>query len=259
MFRSSLLAMGLVLLYGADDPELEKLVKDLRNKEVKVRLKAAESLGKKGQDAAPAARALSDAILDLSPQVATACLEALEKVRPDLYKPLSVLILDKDSNKHLMAIREFGLMGEKATPVVSVLLFRLRQQLSTRGKFSRGLSQLEEAYFTALQQINPDDAETLKIYMVVAGPLNKDGYTRIQAIGFLNNWAAGEETRRRQLLPFLKAGLDDPICQLDCIKILGTYGAIAKDFVPLLKKLKLSKEEKIREAAGAAVDKIENP
>ena len=49
------------------------------------------------------------------------------------------------------------------------------------------------------------------------------------------------------------------MCQPACIKLSGGYGALAKDFVPLLKKLKLAKDEATRQAAGEALDKIENP
>ena len=49
-----------------------------------------------------------------------------------------------------------------------------------------------------------------------------------------------------------------PGLELNCIQTAGGYGALAKDFVPKLKKLKLSSLEQIRDAAGAAVDKIEN-
>jgi HEAT repeat protein len=244
---------------GKEQSELEKLAKDLRHKDVKVRLKAVKSLAEKGEDAAPVAGPLCDALMDRSPQVAVAALEALEKVRPDLYKHVSTLVLDKDPKKQLKAIRELGLMGEKANPVFNLLLARLRTVLATRFNFNVGLSDVERAYFTAIRQIKPDDVETIKLFKVMAGVTNRDSYARLEAIRFLNDWAGDDAARRKELLPLLKAGLDDPVCQEECIKISGSYGSLAKDFAPLLRKLKLSSVETIRNAASEALDKIDNP
>jgi hypothetical protein len=251
---------------GKEESELEKLAKDLRHKDVKVRLKAVKSLAEKGEDADPVAGPLCDALMDRSPQVAVAALEALEKVRPDLYKHVSTLVLDKDPYKQLEAIRELGLMGEKANPVTNLLLARLRTVLATRFKdglsavgLSGGLSPVERAYFTAIRQIKPDDVETIKLFKVMAGVTNRDSYARLEAIRFLNDWAGDDAARRKELLPLLKAGLDDPVCQVECIKISGSYGSLAKDFAPLLRKLKLSSVETIRKAASEALDKIDNP
>jgi len=249
---------------GKEESELEKLAKDLRHKDVKVRLKAVKSLAEKGEDAAPVAGPLCDALMDRSPQVAVAALEALEKVRPDLYKHVSTLVLDKDPYKQLEAIRELGLMGEKANPVSNLLLARLRTVLATRFNFNDGLSAVglspvERAYFTAIRQIKPDDVETIKLFKVMAGVTNRDSYARLEAIRFLNDWAGDDAARRKELLPLLKAGLDDPVCQVECIKISGSYGSLAKDFAPLLRKLKLSSVETIRNAASEALDKIDNP
>ncbi|VTU01233.1 ---NA--- : : HEAT_2 [Gemmataceae bacterium] len=245
-----------------EESDIEKLAKELRHKDARVRIKAAKGLGEKGGDAAPAARALCDALLDPSPQVAVAALEALEPVRPDLYKPLAAMLLDKDREKHVKAVQELGLMGEKAAPVVNVLLVRLRNELATRNVkrlYNRGLTDFERAAFAAIRQIKPDDPETVKLYKVMAGPANQDGYARLEAILFLTDWAAEDETRRKEVLPLLRAGLDNPTCQAACIKLSGGYGPLAKEFVPLLKKLKLAKDEATRQAAGEALDRIENP
>lgn len=272
MFRPLIFTVGVLALSVSPglqaqdkaklDAELEKMTKDLRHRDVKVRVAAVKALGEKGVDAGPAARSLCDALLDQSPQVAVAALEALEKVRPDLYKHVSTMVLDKDRQKQMTAIQELGLLGEKANPVITVLLARLRTELATRnvkGLHARGLSEFETAYFSAIRQIKPDDSETIKLYKVMAGATNQDGYARLEAILFLSDWAAEEEARRKELLPLLKSGLDNPVCQVPCIKLCGTYGALAKDFVPLLKKLKLSNNENVRMAASTALDQIENP
>lgn len=248
------------------DEEIDKLVKELRHKEVKVRIRAAEGLGKKGGEAATAAKPLCDAMLDLSPQVATAALESLEKVRPDLYKPLSTLILDKTTSKRLEAVRELGLLGEKAAPVANILIVQLRVLLAARtssinpkSRIVRGLNPIEREYFSALAQINSDDPEIIRLHKAMASPVNNDAAARLEALMNLHKWAALEDSRKKEVAPFVKAALDNQYMQIQCLEIIGQYGALAKDALPFLRKLKLSSDMKVREAAAKAVDQIENP
>jgi HEAT repeat protein len=241
-------------------PELAALIKNLHDKQSKVRIKAAEDIGKLGEEGAPAAKALCEAMMDRSPKVETAALDSLEKVRADLYKPLSTLVLDATPAKQLAAIKEIGLMGDKPGPAVNLLLTRLRSELAKpqyalRG---RGLSEISLAYFAAFRQIKPDEPEAIKLFKVMAGVSERDSYARLESLTFLEEWAGEDESKRKEILSLLNAGLDDAVCQLNCIQTVGGYGALAKDFVPKLKKLKLSSIEQIRDAAGAAADRIEN-
>jgi HEAT repeat protein len=270
LFLASLVSFTLVCLPTAtlaqdkdkDDvsPDLAALIKGLRNKQSKIRIKAAEDIGKLGEEAAPAAKPLCNAMMDGSAKVATAALDSLEKVRPDLYKPLSTLVLDSTPAKQLAAVKEIGLMGEKANPAMKLLLARLRTELSRPRSYNqRGLSEMSLAYFAAIRQIKPDDAETVKLFRVMAGLSDRDSYARLESLIFLEDWAGEDESKRKEVLSLLNVGLDDAVCQLNCIQTAGGYGVLAKDFVPKLKKLKLSSLEQIRDAAGVAADKIENP
>jgi HEAT repeat protein len=72
--------------------DVKALLAQLRSKDAGVRIRAVQALGEKGDDAKPAVRALCSATLDTSAKVKQAALEALEKVRPDLYKPLVVVL-----------------------------------------------------------------------------------------------------------------------------------------------------------------------
>ncbi|MCS6864261.1 MAG: hypothetical protein RMJ56_02905 [Gemmataceae bacterium] len=242
------------------DPEIDKLIKALRDKSVEVssKLRALKLLREKGETAADAATAICDAMLDRSLQVAKAALETLEKVRPDLYTHVSVLVLDQDYGKRLKAIRELGLLGERALPVTNLLLARLRSELA-----KDDYSQFASAYFSALRQIKPDSEETIKLYKTIASSTSyRDGYygksPRLEAIEFLVEWAGEETSRRKQLLPLLKSALNDRRCVIPCIRIIGDYGDLAKDFIPILKKFKFSSDEEVRKAAGEALDKLEN-
>jgi hypothetical protein len=271
MIRPLIFSIGIVILSSLStvqaedkpkiDPEIEKLIKTLRDRYVEVnsKLKALKLLREKGESAADAATAICDALLDRSPQVAKAALDTLEKVRPDLYQHVSILLLDEDYSKRVEALRGLGLLGEKALPVTNLLLAGLRTELAKIGRF---YSSAEE-YFSALRQIKPDSEETIKLYKTIAGsPAPRDWnllrrYPRLEAIQFLVEWAGEDTARRKQLLPLLKSALDDPVCVIPCLKIIGDYADLTKDFIPILKKLKLSSKEEIRQAASDALEKIE--
>jgi hypothetical protein len=243
---------------GRADDEIDNLVKNLRSKDPKIRIGAAEGLMKKGEEASAAAPALCDALLDPSSQVGLAALAAIEKVRPDLYKPLTKIVLERFLSLKIGAVRELGLMRQKALPTINVLLTVLRKELAVKTPTQLGFSEQTRELYAVIRQISPDDLESIKMMTVMAGASSRGMYARTQAIGFLNDWAAADTVKRKEVLPIVKAGLDDQICQASCIMIAGSYGLLATECLPILKVLKLSQFEQTRNLATEAVDKIEN-
>jgi hypothetical protein len=74
----------------------------------------------------------------------------------------------------------------------------------------------------------------------------------------VEDWAGDDEARRKRLLPLLRKGLDDNICQLKCVQIAGTFGALAKVLKNQLENLKLtSRREEVRDAARDALEMID--
>lgn len=236
----------------------EGWVKQLKDRDAKNRVQACETLGGMGEAAADAAGPLCDATLDASPKVATAAVHAIEKVRPDLYKPLTALVLDASHDNRLRGTKELGLMGEKALPAINVLLTNLRKEL-TRGPAAEGqLSAMQTELFNAVRQIKPDDTNTIKMYKAIGAGTNRHVVARGEALTFLHDWAGEDALRRQDILPLVRAGLTDNYLQIQCIRHLGEYGTLAKSCVPQLKQLKLSSNAAVREAATASLDKIEN-
>jgi hypothetical protein len=234
------------------------LIQQLKDRNPRVRLKVIEAVALQGDVPTATATALCDAVMDLSPRVATAALQAVEKVRPELYKPLTTLIVDRDAKNRLTAVKELGLMGEKATPTTNVLLTALRRELAL-GPDRRGqLTLMQQELFTAVRQIKPDDSNSVSIYKAIASPSNRFSTARSQALEFLFRWAGNDEMRRKEMLPLIKAGVVNATCQIQCINYLGEYGSLAKECVPQLKQLKLSSDSAVRDAAMASLDKIEN-
>jgi HEAT repeat protein len=246
-----------------------------KGKTAKDKVTAAEAIGKMGDDGSKAAGQLCAALLDLTPSVRVAAIEAIEKVRPDLYKPLVVIITgtdakatSKDQKKIIAAVNELGLLGEKATPTVPVLLTKLRAELAA-GKVTDFTemslyyrSSVSGACFEALEKIAPNDAETQKIILALAGPTTRHAAARASAIKAAGRMGQADPSFRKKAVPVIAAGLSitDKAnhIQLEAIQALGQFGKDATDALPPLKKLKLSSDEKVREAATAAIDKIES-
>ncbi len=124
----------------------------------------------------------------------------------------------------------------------------------------RGAIRSFSGHYVYLWTINQDHPEVIKIYKHLAGPNNTSfeyGFFRSEALQRLVERAGEDEAKRKELLPLLKIGISTPSeVQIPCINIVGSYGTLAKDFVPILKKLKLSSDEDIRDAASKALDLI---
>lgn len=243
---------------GGGGGTAEWWMKQLKDKDPRNRVKAADALGGQGEAAADAAGPLCDALLDSSPKVATAAIHAIEKVRPDLYKPLTALMVDNDPRNRLAGAKELGLMGDKAAPAINVVLACLRKELAKGPDPYGRLTAMQTELFNAVRQMRPDDADTVKMYKSIAAVSNRYTAARGEALAFLFTWAGDDEARRKEVLPLVRAGLSDGTLQIQCIRYLGDYGPLAKICVPQLKQLKLSSVAAVREAATSSLDKIEN-
>lgn len=247
--------------------EYEPQVKQLKDKDAKLRAKAAEELGTKGETAASTATALCDAIMDKSPKVAQAALVALETVRPDLYKPISKMVLDSSPINQFQAIADLGVMEEKALPAKNLLLARMRvEAVAKRERVADiggpGISVLArtpplDVVLDSLAQIDFNEPEVVKTLKALAGPANTEAVRRLNSIDRLMLWATDDEKRQKEILPLIGAGIQNNNMVIPCVEKLATYGGLSKDYLPALKKLKLSNSAAVRDAASKAVEVIE--
>jgi hypothetical protein len=233
---------------------LARVAKNLKSKDPKVRLKAAEECGSLGEAAAPLSKELCDVVLDPNQQVALAAFTALESVRPDLYKPLALLLIDKDRYNREAGAMRLGKLGEDGKPATAILVNVLKQSVSVQVP---QLMPVDLQVYAALGKIGADDPDTVKAMKLLAGPANSSTRHRYQAIGFLAQWADKDEERRKEVLPLVKAGFDNADTLIACITLAGAYGELSKELLPTLKKFKLSGDAAIREAATKAVAAIE--
>src|SRR5712664_3561571 len=87
------------------EERVAELIKDLSSKKAADRIKAAEALGEMGIEAKEASEALCGAMLDARTNVVTAVAAALEKVNPELHKPVLALVVDNQWHIRMQAIK----------------------------------------------------------------------------------------------------------------------------------------------------------
>ena len=110
--------------------EMEEAVRNLKNADVVARIQAAETLKSLGEKAAPAIDAICRSLMDQSAGMKRATLEAIEKVRPDLYKWTATMLLDGDSAKRANAVVRIGQLGQPAKPLAPVIFDLLKRELA---------------------------------------------------------------------------------------------------------------------------------
>lgn len=238
---------------AADEPspELVDLAKQLKAKDAKARLKAAEALRDKGKEAAPVARELCDALtVEKDKQVTGALLGALEKSRPDLYKPVNTLISPQRYAGTSADVREaVAKLGTDARPLAGVLVAELKRSSAPEDR---------NEYSKSLLAIKPDDAATIAYCKAALTTGAKSpGIVATEALTIYASWAVKDEKNDKDLLPILKGYLSKGIYVQSCAAWAGEMGARAKPLLPELKKLANSTDGAVRGPALAAVEKIE--
>ncbi len=108
----------------AVDPELQRLVSALADRDTATRRRAAQDLGSIGPGAAPALAALTTALGDRSPDVRLRAAEALGRIGPagrSAVPALAQALRDADVMVRAEAAKSLGLMAEAAAPAVGPL------------------------------------------------------------------------------------------------------------------------------------------
>jgi HEAT repeat protein len=245
------------------DAKIAQLVGDLKSERREERIRAAEGLGKLKEMARPAARALCEVAADAEESVRQAALEALEKVHPALYKHVSTLVLGGDRRQAVQAIK---LMGEGANAATPLLLAQLKRDCYPL-RFDGEGDILEE--LASLRAIAPDEASTVAMIVELAnyeGGVGQGSRVRAAAAAAIGELAERHPDQRLEMIKAMvraaqfrpqRSNMVDSYTSVAAINALGKIGPKAKDAVPVLKKLKFSPDVAIREAATAALEKID--
>jgi HEAT repeat protein len=266
-----------------------KLVRDLQSKDSADRIRAAEALGQLKEEGREAARDLCDAATDSEVTVRRAALEALEKVAPTIYNPVSTLLTDDNEFNHIQAVGRLEKMGEEGSVATPVLIAHIKWNASKHNAGSADEDDLlgsdsESRLFhpqirsdrmlfadvVALLQIAPKEPGTVRVMIELITPETNRGCDRVvraRAATALGELAKGQHDLRQDIVKALVTATDkrdyevrwnsDEEARVTAINTLAQIGPDAKEAIPALKKLKLCPEMAIRRAAISALEKID--
>ena len=259
----------------ANRPALNEITNGLKSQRIADRLKAADDLAKMGDDGREMARALIESMMGAGSGNAERFLDALKKIHPDLYKPVVSLLVDTNyTNKvrAIISIAALGTDGNAAVPVLVGIFQANVPRLADKGgkaMVKTGLSSLACYALYALNEVAHEEKVVRQgIFMLLTCycPPNasKDAYlqelqqykngrtsARLFALDLAKKTKVQGTTLVRPLLQWIAEGYEP----LTAIEELGNIGPEAKSALPLL-STKLSSNQRIREAANAAIDKI---
>jgi hypothetical protein len=245
---------------GSSAADTDGLLKDLKAKDAKVRLKAAESLAT--AEGGNVAAGLCEAVLDSNAKVSTAALRSLEKVAPDLSKHMATYAVDRIKGNRIAAIEEIGKLGDKGKPAVRALasiLLTVAPNIN-KDQDSRSLAHYAAQSIRKLGVADDDVAESLMV--LARGSASQS--VRLNVIMALADWAGtGDEqamayySAAKKWLSSAQWSQDADALKFVC-KSLANYGGDAKkEFGPALEKLKLSPTLEVREIAAKTLAGLE--
>jgi hypothetical protein len=220
---------------AGDDATRSRLAKDLADLSGKwtkdESSQVIDSVAKLGAAGKPLARLLCQVIAN-GPLTASSiqadpvrrnALAALENVHPELYQPVIGITIGHWKGR-ARAAKNLTQLGDSS--VTPILLNRLKE--ATSGSWFWDTRETFIAYMDALQKLAPDDATTFEAILAIAKARATIKKTYSQDLGV-------------------------PVA---AVKMLGRFGAKAKEAVPILKQLKLDENESMRKAASEALDRV---
>lgn len=241
--------------------ELLLLAKQLQAKEPAKRVKALEQIAPYGASANIVGEQLIAAMADPVPAVQIAATEALEKVNPKVQPHVFTLLYGMNKAG---AVNELEKLGSDAAITVPMLL-----HFTGMTKQPASLGNL----YATVVKIAPKDKRVVAfILTTVAEPIPASERTTFYPSRRLFDRAPRTPTERRyaamQLLSGVEAdaaikvksltsALGDGHLTTYVIAALQGYGKDAEPALPLLKKLKFSKDDAVRKSANDAIEKIE--
>ncbi len=227
---------------------LEGPLKQLKAKEAEKRIKALEQIaafGKKANEIA--GEQLIDAMADKVAEVRVAASETLEKVNPKVHPHVFTIL--HGMNKH-GAISSLAQLGSDAGIAIPLLLY-LNNNPSAG---SLGYQDL----FPFIAKIGPKDKRFAAAVITSVSAPNPRGDNTLQSRRIAGIAQLPViEAENAEKVKALVAAMDDGFQLLHVVETLEGYGKDAAPALPLLKKLKVSPNDTLRNAAFRAIAKIE--
>lgn len=228
------------------DDDIANLVKQLKDKDEAVRVKAAQTLRKRGVNSPMAvAPALVEAMLDKSTAVRNAAYEALEKVDENIAPHVFQMLYGMDKNSGMESLVRLKRDARNALPAFHHVY---KQSSGDRRRM-----------LEMMAAIAPKDK--LVAQLTFAHLATASAGLREQAVELLGVIDATDKEKVAALTASLKDG-EATVAVLDIVRALEKFGRDAAPALPLLKPLRFSSDDKLREAATkaiAAIEKAINP
>jgi len=225
----------------------------LKDADPTVRAAVADALGRIGDYARAAAGELLPLLKDSEKSVRLAAIFALGRIDPDDKEPVSTALVallkgetDEELRKEVVLALSF--LGDTSPNVVTALAGLLTDKKSElRMQVALGLGKFGPA-------VKHAEAELLAV-----AKADSEKQVRISAVRTLCSGLGAEAVR---LIPPLSERLKDDAdfeVRVAIAEELGAMGADAKSAIPALRKAQGDAQIRVREAAAAAVKKIEKP
>lgn len=219
------------------------------------RMKAADDLRKLGEKAKSATGALCQALFDPSPQVQVTALDALKAVNPKVHAPVATLVAplteadflfmgSTDRPKAVAALAKLGAEGRAALPV----LLRYKVAISKPG----GWPQVPEV-LAALVKVAPDDPA---VATLLVQSLSRDDHGPARATAAVGLSYTKPTKKSVAALGQAVRADPEPEVRLAAVNTLAAFGAEAKAAVKAVEAAKTDPDERVREAARKAAEKI---
>lgn len=248
------------------DAKLKALIKDLEIGSTAEKVAAAGKLGELGQDARPADKALCRSLVYGAPDVVQASGEALEKIYPELEKPVITLLKDKNPGNQTQALMDLGKMGSDAAAAAVVVESYIKHCLARRGNRAAA----PQAILT-LGQMAPADRASVQTLTSYTREVDSRGApdvaVRRAAVEALGKVAAAHDELVKEIVPTLMRSTEATYARglppgaitqvrVAAMQALGSLGSDAKAAVTQLRRLKFDSDAAIRQAATDALAKI---
>jgi uncharacterized Zn finger protein (UPF0148 family) len=107
----------------SNDAFVSRLCRDLKLHDKQTRFAAMDSLAKLGSKGKGASRTLCECLLDQQKEVMVKAAGTLREVNPELHDRVMPMMVDKEYQNRITALRQLGAMGEEGRPAVPILVY----------------------------------------------------------------------------------------------------------------------------------------
>lgn len=224
--------------------KVERLIKQVRSTDHRVKAQAAKQLGELGEKAESAARAICECLRYDNEDLKLAAVEALEKIDPIRSKIIIDAAISKNHIERMEAFEKMRRAGKDCAAAAGYLLPEMEQARNANKPY---IEQLKT--FVAI--VDPKEGFAV-CQQILKGKRSNERTTAFVAVC---GWAESNEAMRPQCIAAIIEHHETHTT--GAIDTLQKLAKDSKSALPLLRKLKVHPDGKIRDAATGAIRAIE--